>query len=39
MWGGIVSEGTLGTLDDTTFEYGGQTYTVQLAALLRGCGE
>ena len=37
-WGGIVSEGTLGTLDDTTFEYGGQTYTVQLAAYFEAVG-
>ena len=38
MWGDIASEGTLGTLDDTTFEYGGQTYTVQLAAYFEAVG-
>ena len=37
-WGGIASEGSLGTLDDTSFEYGGQTYTVQLAAYFEAVG-
>ena len=37
-WGGIASEGALGTLDDTFFEYGGQTYTVQLAAYFEAVG-
>ena len=35
-WGGIASEGTLGTLDDTSFEYGGETYTIELAAQMEG---
>ena len=37
-WSDIASEGTLGTLDDTSFEYGGQTYTVQLAAYFEAVG-
>ena len=37
-WGGIASEGTLGTLDDTSFEYGGQTYTIELAAYFEAAG-
>ena len=35
-WGGIASEGTLGTLDETSFEYGGETYTIELAAYVAG---
>ena len=37
-WGGIASEGTLGTLDDTSFEYGGETYTIELAAYFEAAG-
>ena len=37
-WNDVASEGNLGTLDDTTFEYGGQTYTVQLAAYFEAAG-
>ena len=37
-WGGIASEGTLGMLDADSFEYGGQTYTVQLAAYFEAVG-
>ena len=35
-WGGIASEGTLGTLDDTSFVYGGEIYTIELAAQMEG---
>ena len=37
-WNDVTSEGTLGTLDVTSFEYDGQTYTVQLAAYFKQLG-
>ena len=36
MGGGTDSGGPHGTLDDTSFTYGGETYTVELAAFVQG---